>query len=78
MSVSDGYNALIRGVVSFTETVTDQKIRDALHNLFLKYAEVQLFAENIFGKYSGKIDYAASPEIRRFIRLSDTSTAWRK
>lgn len=71
MSVADGYNALIRGVVSFRINVNEAQIRDALKNLFLKYAEIDLKAENKLGKYNGRIDYATHPEVRKFLHLSE-------
>lgn len=70
MSVVDGYNALIRGVVSFRTNVNEAQIRNALRNLFLKYVEIDLTAENKLGKYNGRIDYATHPEVRKFLRLS--------
>jgi hypothetical protein len=71
MSVADGYNAIIRGVVTFRRRVSDSQIRDALNNLFLKYAEVKISAVNRLGRYEGKIDYASHPEVRKFLNLSD-------
>lgn len=71
MSVADGYNAIIRGVITFKQSVDDTQIRNALKNLFLKYAEVDLKAENKLGEYRGRIDYAAHPEVRKFLHLSN-------
>lgn len=71
MSVADGYNAAIRGMVIFRSTVTENQIRDALRNLFLKYAEIEIQAYNKLGQYEGRIDHASHPEVRKFLRLSD-------
>lgn len=71
MSVADGYNAIIRGVVVFRKDVNEIQIRSALENLFLKYAEIDLYAKNKLGEYQGRIDYATHPEVRKFLRLSE-------
>ena len=70
MSVADGYNAIIRGTVQFRKSVSDKEIRNALNNLFLKYAEARISASNQLGTYTGRIDYAAHPEVRKFLALS--------
>ena len=71
MSVADGYNAVVRGVVSFESAVSESEIRNALQNLFLKYAHIEIHAENRLGTYSGRVDYGAHPEVRKFLRTSD-------
>ena len=72
MSVADGYNASIRGVVSFNRSMSESQIRSALENLFLKFSEIQIKAENLLGRYEGKVDYATHPEVRRFRNLAET------
>lgn len=71
MSVADGYNAIIRGIVAFDNPVDDNKIRTALNNVFLKYAQIDLRAINKLGEYKGRIDYATHPEVRKYLRLSE-------
>jgi hypothetical protein len=70
MSVADGYNATIRGVVRFRGNVSESQIRGALTNLLLKYARVEIKASNKLGTYSGRIDSGAHPEVRKFLALS--------
>ena len=72
MSVADGYNVIIRGVAVFNRQRNDQQIRDALKNIFLKYAEINIQAENKLGLYQGKIDYATHPEVRKFLNLQES------
>lgn len=72
MSVADGYNVIIRGVAVFNRQRNEQQIRDALKNIFLKYAEINIQAENKLGSYKGKIDYATHPEVRRFLNLQES------
>jgi hypothetical protein len=74
ISVADGYNAIIRGVVVFRRDVNETQIRNALKNLFLKYAEIDLHAENKLGEYQGRIDYAAHPEVRKFLSLNEVES----
>lgn len=73
VSVSSGYNALIRGVVSFSRPVSEDRFRDAAKNLFLKYVSVDLYAENKEGRYEGKVDFGTHPELWKFRNLSQIS-----
>jgi len=73
MSVADGYNALVTGIVVFDRPMTEVQIRAALQNLFLKYVEIDLSAANKLGSYKGRIDYGAHPEVRKFLRVSEES-----
>lgn len=75
MSVADGYNALLTGVIVFRQPTTETKIRAALQNLFLKYAEIEITTQNQLGTYKGRIDYGAHPEVRRFLRLPLTASS---
>lgn len=75
MSVADGYNANIRGTVTFGRNVTDTEITNALSNLFLKYVEIDLQARNKLGVYQGRVDYSAHPEVRKFLNLSRAGAA---
>jgi len=67
MSVSGGYSALLSGVVVFEQPPDQQRVEEALRNLFLKYAEVDIEASNQFGTYQGRVDYGAHPEVRRYL-----------
>ncbi len=72
MSVADGYNALITGVIVFRDRPGDEnKIRDVLQNILLKYVEIKFRAVNELGVYHGRIDYATHPEVRKFLHLSE-------
>jgi hypothetical protein len=71
MSVADGYNAIISGVVTFNKEVNEIQIRSAIANLFLKYVEIDIQAENKLGIYHGRIDYGAHPEVRKYLNLSN-------
>jgi hypothetical protein len=69
MSVAGGYSALLSGVVVFDQVPSRQRVEEALRNLFLKYAEVDIGAWNRLGEYSGRVDYGAHPEVRRYLNL---------
>jgi hypothetical protein len=70
MSVAGGYSALISGIVVFDGIPAKQKVEEALRNLFLKYAEVEVTASNRLGTYEGRVDYGAHPEVRRYLNLT--------
>ena len=67
MSVASGYNALLSGMVVFKEVPTQKIVEEVLRNIFLKYAEVEISASNRLGKYIGRMDYGAHPELRRYL-----------
>jgi hypothetical protein len=73
MSVADGYNALIRGVVTFTQPVSEDEFRKAADNLFLKYVTGKLYAQNKLGRYEGRMDYGTHPALWKFRNLSQIS-----
>lgn len=66
MSVAGGYNAQLHGVVTLRRASSEAQVRDAIENLFLKYAFVTLNASNKLGEYSGRVDYGTHPELRRY------------
>ncbi|MDU9048011.1 MAG: hypothetical protein Q3M30_04125 [Candidatus Electrothrix sp. Rat3] len=70
MSVANGYNAVISGVVSFEKEKSDSDLRDALRNLLLKYVEINISASNKFGDYKGKVNYGTQPVVRRFLSIA--------
>ena len=69
MSVASGYSALLSGVVIFEQVPTEHRVEEALRNLFLKYAEIEIEASNRLGTYKGRVDYGAHPEVRRYLNL---------
>jgi hypothetical protein len=70
MSVAGGYNARVEGVVTFARPVSDGQIREALRNLFLKFALIEIEASNRLGEYRGRVDYGAHPELFRYLWLA--------
>jgi hypothetical protein len=76
MSVADGYNALLDGVVEFRQPMNDNRIREALQNLFLKYVEIEISAQNKLGVYTGRIDYGAHPEVRKFLKMNSDGISY--
>lgn len=76
MSVSNGYNAHVLGVVVFDRDLQKPRVEEALRNLFLKYVSIELNAENRLGVYHGRIDYGAHPEVFRYLNFArlDAST----
>jgi hypothetical protein len=70
MSVAGGYNARLHGVITFSSSPSESRIRDALKNLFLKYASVELAVAGRAGTYRGRVDYGAHPEVYRFLSAS--------
>ncbi|RON34433.1 hypothetical protein BK661_10160 [Pseudomonas frederiksbergensis] len=69
MSVASGYSALLSGVVIFEGVPNGHGVEEALRNLFLKYAEIEITASNRLGTYQGRVDYGAHPEVRRYLNL---------
>lgn len=69
VSVSSGYNALIKGVVTFNRARSDYEIRTAINNAFLKCIEIELTANNSLGNYKGRVDHGLHPETRRYLPL---------
>ncbi len=69
MSVASGYSALLSGVVIFERATDGRRVEEALRNLFLKYAEIEITASNRLGTYQGRVDYGAHPEVRRYLNL---------
>jgi len=69
MSVASGYSALLSGVVIFDGPASPHQVEEALRNLFLKYAAVEITAINSLGTYEGRVDHGAHPEVRRFLNL---------
>ena len=65
----------LEGVITFKTPVSEARIRDALKNLFLKFAFVEIRASNRLGEYSGRVDYGAHPEVYRFLSLTRVDTA---
>jgi hypothetical protein len=76
VSVADGYNALIDGVVEFNKPMSENKVREALQNLFLKYVEIEIGAQNKLGLYTGRVDYGAHPEVRKFLRMNSNGMSY--
>jgi len=70
MSVADGYNAVVRGVIVFAYPVSEDEIQETLRVLFFKAIQMSLTAENKLGTYFGRLDYSADPEVKKFLRLS--------
>jgi hypothetical protein len=69
MSVSGGYNARLHGVVTFDGYPSESRIEEALRNLFLKFASVELSVASQGGRYQGRVDYGAHPEVYRYLNL---------
>lgn len=76
MSVAGGYNAHVRGVVTFGRELPRLRVEEALRNLFLKYVSIELEARNKYGVYRGRIDYGAHPVVFRYVNAArlDSST----
>jgi hypothetical protein len=76
MSVANGYNAHVLGVVVFDRDLQEPRVEEALRNLFLKYVAIKFNAENSLGIYHGRIDYGAHPEVFRYLNFArlDPST----
>ena len=70
MSVANGYNALIRGVVSFRSTRDANNIEDAIRNLIIKYVSIKIEAQNNLGMHLGEVDYGTHPVIERYLNLA--------
>lgn len=66
MSVADGYNAHVLGVVTFDRELPGPRVEEALRNLFLKYVSIELKAQNRLGVYRGRIDNGAQPAVFRY------------
>ncbi|MFZ1692791.1 MAG: hypothetical protein WAT74_06335 [Flavobacteriales bacterium] len=67
VSVGNGYNAQVHGIVIFDEPQTDASVRKALENLFLKFVSIRLVARNEMGEFTGRVDYSARPEVHRYL-----------
>ena len=76
MSLGDGYNARIVGVVTFDHQVSESHVEKTLRNLFLKHVSIELEAKNKLGTYRGRVDYGAHPEVFRYLNAErlDAST----
>jgi hypothetical protein len=70
MSVANGYNALIRGAVSFRSTRDVSNIEDAIKNLLIKYVSIKIEAHNKLGVYLGEVDYGTHPVVKRYLNLA--------
>jgi hypothetical protein len=70
MSVANGYNALIRGVVSFRNIRDAHRIEDAIKNLIIKYISIKIEARNKLGVHLGEVDYGTYSGIKRYLNLA--------
>lgn len=70
MSVADGSDAHVLGVVTFDRELPGLRVEEALRNLFLKYVSIELKAQNRSGVYCGRSDYGAHPAVFRYLNVA--------
>ena len=68
-SICEGYTVIIRGTVDFYHSPMDTELKNTLKNMWFKYLDCKILAENKFGNYEGNLFASYPPLIQRYLNL---------